>query len=237
MADPTPTELTGGLGTLATTTVNFTAQAAGVALILTVAADNYRTTSGSGRPESTGWTYLNGQEGNLGHYVWYKISTGSENSVQFTLTGAAKSAYSLAALDEMDASPLGATNTATSGTPSTLTAQPQSVAAVTPTAGSRWCVVACVGTTGNVNGGPYTWAGGYTKLSERYNTSGYRPGTSIGTRTQDGGTSVTGTVASTTNTEQVFSVVAAWKVAAAGANFSPPFRRNPSRGLIMRGKR
>lgn len=238
MADPTPVEIAGNTSTTATTTVNFTAQTAGRVLILTVAADNYRTASGSGRPESTGWTPLHGQEGNLGHYTWYKISAGSETSVQYTLTGAARSAYSLASLDEMDASPLGATNTSATGVTSNQPT-PSAVAAVTPTAGSRWCVVACVGTTGANTSGPYTWAGGYTKLSERYHTAGYRPGTTIATRTLDGGSSVTGTVAFTaTGVEQVYSSVAAWKVAAAGgSSFSRPFRRNPSRGLIMRGKR
>lgn len=174
MADPTPTELTGGTSTSATTTPTFAAQAAGVVLVLTVAADDYRTTSGSGRPESTGWTYLAGQEGNLGHYAWYRVSTGAETSVSYTLGGAAKSAYSVVALDQMAASPLGVTGTSTSGSPSTSTPQPQSVASVTPTSGSRWCVVACVGTTGNVNGGPYTWSAAYGKLSERWHTSGAR---------------------------------------------------------------
>jgi len=237
VADPTPVELTGNISSTATTTVSFTAQAAGVVLILSVASDDYRTTSGSGRPESTSWTFLDGQEGNLGHYVWYKISVGSETSVQYTIGSATRSAYTLIALDNMDASPLGVT--AKNATAVTSLTSPQNIASVTPTAGSRWCVVGSVGTTGNGTQGPYTWGGSYTKLSERYNTAGYRPGTTVATRTLDGGSSVTGTIAFTAGgaTDQMMSIISAWKVAVTGSNFSFPFRRNPSRGLIMRGRR
>lgn len=102
MADPVPTEIAAGTSSTATTTASFSAQTAGTLLTLYVASDDYRTTSGTGRPESTGWTLLQGQQGNLGGYVWYKLSTGSETSVQYTIGSASKSVYRVGAATNID---------------------------------------------------------------------------------------------------------------------------------------
>lgn len=233
MADPVSTEIAGGLSSTATTTVSLPAQPAGTLLILSVASDDYRTTSGTGRPESTGWTYLNGQQGNLGFYVWWKLTDGTETSVQYRIGSNAASAHTLIAATSIDAAPLGVTNTNASGVVTNLTSH--TTAAVTPATGSRWLVVACVGSTGNSTSGPYTWSGAFAKRSERYVTSGYRPGTTVGTVLTDGGSSLTSTItfASATQVNQGMSVVAAFKVASGTPD--PPKQGSASGAISWAG--
>ena len=104
MPDPVPSLLSSGVSATATTTVSFTAQAAGNLLVLFVAADDYRTTSGTGRPESTGFTLLtNGDQHTfLGHAGWYKLTDGAETSVQYTIGSASKSTYQLCMATNID---------------------------------------------------------------------------------------------------------------------------------------
>lgn len=217
MADPTPVEVTGGTSSTATTTVNFTAQASESVLILAAATNDYRATSGSNRPESTGWTYLDGEEGNLGFYVWWKISDGTETTVQYRINSTELSAYTLVMLDNMDASPLGVSTSGASVVTSNLANY--TTPSITPTAGSRWCVTIIGASTGNATSGPYTWTAPVTKLCERYLTSGYRPGVTVATVTRDGGTATSSTLdfASATAVEQAMAVNVAWLVAEAGA--------------------
>ena len=102
MADPTVTLLTSGSSATATTTVSFSAQTAGTLLVLIYGGDDYRTTSGSGRPESTGWTLISDQHTFLGHAAWYKIAAGSETSVQYTIGSASPSCYQLITATNID---------------------------------------------------------------------------------------------------------------------------------------
>jgi len=102
VADPVVSTLTSGSSATATTTVSFTAQASGTLLLLTVSSDDYRTTTGTGRPESTGWTLAQSGQDFLGHYLWYKITDGVETSVQYTIGSAAVSAYAAAAATNID---------------------------------------------------------------------------------------------------------------------------------------
>lgn len=187
MADPVASDIAGGVVTTATTTVAFTAQAAGRLLVLAIAADDYRTTSGSGRPESTGWTYVNGQQGNLGLYVWYRVSDGTETSVQYTIGSGARSVHKVLSITDIDSSsPLGV-NTAAQGAISGGNTS-YAVPTITPTAGARWIVVGVGGVTGNNTSGPYTWPAGWAKIgTDRYHTTGYRPGVTAGSKVQDGG--------------------------------------------------
>lgn len=113
MALGTPTQIATNTSATATTTCSFTAQAAGTYLRLVIGADDYRTTSGAGRPESTGWALVtNGaQQTNLGHYVFHKIATGSETSVQYTIGSASKSVWYITAQSGVDST------TIYSGTP------------------------------------------------------------------------------------------------------------------------
>ena len=105
MADPTWTALANGESSTATTTVSFAAQPAGTLLVLTFAGDDYTTTSGSGRPESTGWAQATLQRASgqcHGSAVWWKVATGVETSVQYTIGSASKSAWKLVKADSID---------------------------------------------------------------------------------------------------------------------------------------
>jgi hypothetical protein len=130
----------------ATTTVNFSAASAGNLLLLTVAADDYRTTSGAGRPESTGWTLPTGgaQETFLGHYLWYKAAAGGETSVQYTIGTAAPSCWCFAEYSGMDSSPYDIS----AGQLAQSTLQTYTTPAITPTAGERLLVATIGGSAG-----------------------------------------------------------------------------------------
>jgi hypothetical protein len=101
----TPTQLATGTSAVATTTCNFgSTPAANTLLFLVVGADDYRTTSGAGRPESTGWILPTGgsQQTNLGFYFWYKLASGSESSVQYTIGSASPSVWAVGAVPGVD---------------------------------------------------------------------------------------------------------------------------------------
>src|SRR5690349_25131044 len=81
-----------GTGTTSNPTANFGRTAsAGELIVLVVSADDYNTTPPTGYTESTGC----GQEGFLGHYLWWKIAAGGETSVQYTIGSAVPSAWCL----------------------------------------------------------------------------------------------------------------------------------------------
>lgn len=221
MPDPVATEIAGANSSTATTTVAFTARSAGELLVLSVASDDYATTAGAGRPESTGWTLLDSEQGNLGLYVWWKIAAAGEASVQYTIGSATRSSYAVQSISNIDTvSPLGVSNSNQSGVAAVRANH--TTPAITPTAGSRWIVVATIGSTGNVTAGPYTWTAPYAEVSERYNTAGYRPGVTVATLVLDGGTSTSGTATfATTTSDQSMGIIAAWKNAVGGgANYN-----------------
>lgn len=97
MADPVATHLTSGSSSLASTVVSFSAQTAGTLLVLAVASDEYRT----GNPP--GWTSgITEQQTFHGLNVWYKIASGGETSVTYVIGSAARSAYELLAVSNID---------------------------------------------------------------------------------------------------------------------------------------
>lgn len=216
MADPVATELVGGTSTSAVTTPTFSARTAGEFLILSIASDDYRLTSGSNRPESSGWTFLNGFEGNLGRYTWYKVAAGGETSVSYAIGSAARSAYTVTTVTNVDTtSPLGATNSNNTIVSASLTGM--TVSSITPTAGTRWGIIAIVGSTGNVTSGPYSWTAPIAKVgTDRYHTAGYRPGITVAARVVDGGTSVGATVAVATTCDQLSGTIIALRESTAG---------------------
>ena len=219
MADPVVTTLATGSSATATTTVSFTAQAAGTLLELKVGSDDYRTTSGSNRPESTGWALATSGQDFLGAYVWYKLASGSETSVQYTIGSAAASQYELNAMTNIDqTSPLGAVSSLhTHGGANTGTT------AITPGAGSRWIV--SVFLAGMHSGA--SSLGPAAALSNSYTIQSTVTGTGSPTEVGmsgylvlDGGTATsTATVSPgwTLNAPQCsFGLLVAYKVAAAG---------------------
>lgn len=92
------TKIASGFSNSATTACSFTAQAAGTWLVLHVSCDDYRTTSGSNRPESTGWTLQTSGQDEIGFYVWTLVAAGSETSVSYTIGSASPSAWEVIAV-------------------------------------------------------------------------------------------------------------------------------------------
>lgn len=135
MADPVGTILTSGSSMLATTVASFTAQPTTTYLLLQVQSDDYAT----GDP--AGWTRITSGEDFLGHYLWGKFSDGSETSVSYTIGSAAASSYQVASLTNVDpTTPFGTvTSLHTHGGATTGTT------AITPTAGTRWFMLASFG--------------------------------------------------------------------------------------------
>ena len=219
MADPVVTTLATGSSATATTTVSFAAQTAGTLLELKVGSDDYRVTTGSNRPESTGWALATSGQDFLGAYVWYKIASGSETSVQYTIGSAAASQYELITYTNIDTtSPLGAVSSLhTHGGASTGTT------AITPGAGSRWIVSAFLA---GMHSGASS-LGPAAALSNSYTIQSTVTGTGSPTEVGmsgylvlDGGTATsTATVAPgwTVNSPSCsFGLLVAYKVAAGG---------------------
>lgn len=212
MADPVVTEVAGGLSATATTTVMFTAPA-GVLLLLHVVADDYRATAGAGRPESTGWTLAQYNEGNLGHYLWWKLSTG-DTQVQYTINSATRSVHAVTAASNVagldgsakNLSPVSSSRPATYTTPS-----------VTASAGRR-VAFGVVGTAGPASVTMAGWTGGYTEVHDRATTTGYRDGLGVAWLVFDGGATST-TVTITGQTEQQSGFTAVFTVAQGAGSF------------------
>lgn len=208
MADPIVTQIVADRSALAATTVTFAAQDVGTLLLLSVASDAYVTPSGAGRPESTGWTRLESFEGNLGHYLWYKISDGTETSVQYTLSTAVASAHIINAATNIEpTTPVSdQANTApgsftSGGTPS-----------VTPGSGRR-LAVASLATSGSGSRTMSGWTNGYIEVSEQDSgTGGYRPTIGIATLALDGGVATNTSVTLTDTVDQVSGITAIFEV-------------------------
>lgn len=164
MADPVASSVTSGTSATATTTVSFSAQTAGTLLHLDFDGDDYITTTGAGRPESSGWTLIQNQNtGFQGQAAWYKVATGSETSVQYTIGSTAKSVYRLTAITNVDnTTPLNISNkqvTATSGGSYTTPS-------VTPTGSGRCIAVAAIAgsNSGNLFTASTAWTNSYTDI-------------------------------------------------------------------------
>ena len=162
MVDPTPVLIASGESSTAITTVNFSAQPAGSALILLVAADDYKTGDPSGWTLGTNCAW----EGYLGAYLFHKDATGSETSVQYTIGSAAHSRYAVIACP-------GATFSVANGQGQTASVESYTTASITPTAGSRYFVLgAILGSTGIDTTGMDTWLNGYTEIEDGFTTTG-----------------------------------------------------------------
>lgn len=221
MADPVVTTLATGSSATATTTVSFTAQPAGTLLELKVGSDDYRTTSGANRPESTGWALATSGQDYLGAYVWYKLASGSETSVQYTIGSAAASQYELITYTNIDqTSPLGAVSSLhTHGGANTGTT------AITPTSGARWTVSAFLAGmhSGASSLGPAAALSNSYTIQSTATSSGSPTEVGMsGYLTLDGGTATsTATVSPgwTTNSPSCsYGLLVAYKVAAGGTD-------------------
>lgn len=218
MADPVVSTLVSGSSSTATTTASFTAQTAGTLLLLQVQSDDYRTTSGAGRPESTGWTLATSGQDFLGHYLWYKIASGSETSVQYTIGSGSASSYQVLAATNIDPTPLGATSSLhTHGGANTGTT------AITPASGSRWLVIASFGGMHSSASSLGPAAAVSNSYTIRSSVTGSGSPTEVGTVAYlvlDGGTATSSATVSpgwTVNSPSCsYGLLAAFKVAAGG---------------------
>lgn len=163
------TTLASGTSSVATTTVSFSAQPAGTLMVLTVTASDLLATSGTGRPESTGWTKGPNGADWVEVAMYALVATGGETSVQYKIGSANPSAYNLVAYDNgFVASPLGgATSSLHSHNDTTGIATPGTTA-ITPASGSSWLVVASFGGSRESSSSfsnPSSFTNGYTRQS------------------------------------------------------------------------
>ena len=227
VADPTVTLLTSGNGTTATTTVSFSAQTAGTLMVLVYGGDDYRTTSGAGRPESTGWTLISDQHTFLGHAAWYKLSAGSETSVQYTIGSASPSCYQLITADNIDqTTPLDIANGQFQQTSSNNYTTPS----VTTTSGRRWGL-AMMGATSSTAAftASGTWLNSYVNIGSAFqSTAATRDVISSASRAFDGGGSESSGCTFSQVAQSKTGIIAVFKVAS-GAAPTPPILVMPTR--------
>ena len=209
----TVTQIAAGSSTTATTTVTFAAQAAGaVLLLLHVASDAYMAD-----PGPSGWTLLESYQGNLGHYLYWKVSTG-ETSVAYTLSSAASSAHAVTAIAGVTATaPQSAHASTDAGEYSTGTSP-----SLTLTAGAKLVIAVLAGTgpNGRTVAG---WTDSYVEVHDQSAASGdWRPSLAVAYRELAGGaaTSTTGTF--TPVSSQVSAIAAAFQVGEATTPLQTP---------------
>jgi hypothetical protein len=215
MPDPTITTLASGTSTTAVTSIPYTA-AAGSLVVLTITGADARVTTGGNRPESSGFTYVNGGVDFTGQYMWFKIATGSETGVNYQIGSANPSAYCLIKADNIEAVPAdGSSVLHTHGGSTTSTT------AITPTSGRRLVIAAFGGSRAGVSSlAMYpTLTNSFTIQTNGRVTTPDTYINSVGYRVMDGGTSInTTTGAWATNTPACsFGILASFKVTAGGA--------------------
>lgn len=207
---------------LATVTVPHSAATANNLLLLVVGADDYRTTAGGSRPESSGYTLSTGcgQETFLGHYVWWKVAAGGETSVQYTIGSAATSCWEFYEVSGLTTSPYDISNGQLAGSAGNTYTTP----AITPSAGDRYLFASMGGSLSAANPtGMGTWLNSFTELNDTFNTLGSGTRDVIGAAdlsvTANGSTSYsTGATYDATSPQTRTGIILAFKVAAAGTS-------------------
>lgn len=162
MTDASLTNSGSGSSALATTsaTFGFTATA-GRLLVFFYVSDAYKSSDISGYTLSTGGS----EETNHGHYVYWKIASGSETAASYTIGGAFNSAWWVGEFDQVQAtSSLDTSAGQLSGSGGANYATPT----VTPSTGTRICI-ALVGASGNhgeLQGGFSGWTNSYVEVGD-----------------------------------------------------------------------
>lgn len=217
MPDPSRTNQATGTSTSATVTATFGFTAtSGRLLLLVVGADDYRSGSPSGWTLSTGCS----QEDYLGHYFWWKISNGTETSVQYTINSASKSAWLVREYDNIDPTPLdtsaGKTDYASYPTKYTT----HTTSSITPSTGRR-LVIASIGGAVDANVTSLSsWLNSYGDSQDSYNSgSGTRDVIGVATLLLDGNGSTSTSTGATYNVGVYSrtSMILSFKAAAASS--------------------
>lgn len=209
---------------LATNTVTHSAASPGSTLILIVGADDYRTTAGGSRPESSGYALVTGgsQETNLGHYMWTKVASGGETSVQYTIGSASPSCWEFYEVTGLDAvSPVDISN----GQFVLGSAGSYTTPAVTPTAGERWLLASMGGAVSAAQTGMSTWLNSFVALNDTSTTLGSGTRDIIGAAalavTANGSTAYSSGATYGTTQQARTGIIAAFKVATVGGFIAP----------------
>lgn len=197
MADPTVSLVTSGTSATASTQISFTSVAAGTLLVLTVAADDYKTGDPSGWTLSTGCA----QQGYAGHYLWWKIASGSETSVTYVIGSATVSTYHL----------LSATNIEGTGSLDISNGQSQQLPdvtayatpSVTTSSGRRLAVASLCAMNASQTSTMASWTNSYTERGDTCTTSGSFDNLGSATLVLDGGGS--------TSTQSTVSYGSLWQ--------------------------
>lgn len=213
---------------LATVTVTHSAATPGTTLILLVGADDYRTTAGGSRPESSGYALPTGgaQETFLGHYVWTKVASGGETSVQYTIGSASPSCWEFYEVSGLDGvSPIDISN----GQLAASSGNTYTTPAVTPTAGDRWLFASMGGSLSSAFTDMNTWLNSFVELNDTFTTlaSGTRDiiGAASLAVTANGSTAYSSGVTYAQTPQSRTGIIVAFKVAtAAVAPAFPPSR-------------
>jgi len=236
MPDPTRTNVATGTGSLATTTASFGFTAtANRLLVLVIGADDYKT----GNP--SGWTLSPGcsQEVYLGHYVFWKIASGGETSVQYTIGSASKSAWLVCEFDNIDtSSPLDVSN----GQNRIASASSYTTPSVTPSTGRRFALASMGFSRGSFDfTGVGTWLNSFTEQAESYvNGGGTRDAIGLASLALDGNgsTSVSSGATCTAtggNADSQTGIILVFRVATGGGGGSikswPPQMQGGMRSL------
>lgn len=219
---------------LATVSVTWdTPATAGNLLYITIASDDYRTAGGtpSGFTQSTGC----GQETFHGHYVWWKVATGGETSVSYTIGSASPSCWITAEISGLESSPLDTSN----GQLVQASGDSYTTPTITPTTGDRFLMASMAFSKTNSFTGMDTWLNSFSEFQDIFTTlgSGTRDHVGAATRsvTGDGSTGFSsGSTSAGTGTPTARSgIIIAFKVAGAAAATSAPSRRRAQMGALI----
>lgn len=215
MADPVVTLLTSGTAAATVVSPTFTAPAAGTLMFLAVCADDYRMTTGSNRPESSGWTFMEGQQYNAGHYTWWKLANGSETTVSYALPNPVRSVYAVVAATNIDPTPFG-TSSSNQDTGASVTSK--ATPSITPTTAIRWLVLASTGAP-RYSGSGVTisgWSNSYTEIADVTGGSGTTENVGVAYLILDGGTATSTTATFVGVAQQASAMIGSFKVATGG---------------------
>lgn len=202
-------------------------------LIGIVGADDYAASPPSGFTQSTGC----GQETFLGHYVWWKVSTGGETAVTYTIGSASPSCWITMEWSGLEASPYDISNGQFTATSSTSYTTP----AIAPTTGERLLIASMGFSLNNTLTSMASWLNSFTEVANADIATTLGSGTRdlIGAAsrsvTGDGSTTFSsGATATASGTPQSRTgIIIAFKVSSGAAATSVPARRRRQMGALL----
>lgn len=167
MPDPTLRNNNTGTSSTATTTATFGFTAtAGRLLVFMIGSDAYKSSDPTNYILSTNMD----QRTNLGHTIWWKIATGAETNVQYTIGAATSSAWIVLEFDNIDPVPYDISDGHFEAS-STSTVYTSPIVATT--AGRRLAIASIGGARGDVGdwGSMATWINSYTAAAQVFNNA------------------------------------------------------------------